>query len=255
MSLQGAVQEVSIRRKVANFINVLLAPAGIELTRKVEPERLYLKVAEALLEAERTGVDLFDYLEGLLALKSSARQAIDRLENLGALSSCDCLVEIGAGSGTYLRELLERKSVSDILVYELAEDWRQWLVSNYAVQIMQATGFSLADCPDKKAHVVAAHGVFVYVQVLSCYEYFLEMMRVCAPGAHIIFDYFPCEDFSQKDAQFWFGYKYRYPLVLLSRERIIELFDNNHFQLVDRFGNITRDTPPSEYLIFRSRQA
>ena len=88
--------------------------------------------------------------------------------------------------------------------------------------------------------------------MLNAYEYFFEMMRVCAPGGYVIFDFFPSEDFDVREARYWFEYEYRYPLVVLSRMRVVELFANEGFHLLHQFKNVTKGTPPSEYLIFRS---
>jgi hypothetical protein len=246
----AAPERIPTWKRVARLVNGLLAPVGVRIVRRSDSR--YLKVADVLADAKAAGLDVYDYLEDLLALNSSAAAAIGELDRLGGLRDCRTVVEIGPGSGAYLREMLARAPISQVFIYETAEDWRTWLQRHYPVDAKPTTGHSLDDCPDRHAQVVAAHGVFVYVDVLNAYEYFFEMMRVCAPGGYVIFDFFPSEDFDVREARYWFEYEYRYPLVVLSRMRVVELFADEGFRLLHQFKNVTKGTPPSEYLIFRS---
>ena len=106
-----------------------------------------MKVADVLADAKAAGLDVYDYLEDLLALSSSAAAAIGELDRLGGLRDGRTVVEIGPGSGAYLREMLAWARISQIFIYETAEDWRTWLQRHYPVDAKPTTGHSSTTVP------------------------------------------------------------------------------------------------------------
>ena len=94
-----------------------------------------------------------------------------------------------------------------------------------------------------------AHGVFVYLSLLHAFEYFLEMIRVCAPQGYICFDFYQAEAFDEPMIMRWLEYSERYPVALPSRH-LESFFTHQGCELVHEFEN-PHGHGHSHYVVFR----
>jgi hypothetical protein len=174
------------------------------------------------------------------------------MQEIGCYRACTTILEIGPGSGRFLLPTLERTKPVRYEIYETARRWAEWLAnSNYPHVILQpANGRSLNATRSASCELVHAHGVFVYLNPLTCFEYFQEMIRVVSPGGHIVFDFFPSEDFSETTISAWLSSKERFA-ILLPSGIVIKFFRQRGFELIGTcHRRVAADT--AKYVAFRS---
>jgi hypothetical protein len=155
------------------------------------------------------------------------------MQDIGCYQACTTILEIGPGSGRFLLPTLERARPVRYEIYETARRWAEWLAkSNRPYVIAQpANGRSLDATPSASCELVHAHGVFVYLKPLTCFEYFNEMVRVVSPRGHIVFDFFPSENFNESAISAWLASKERFAIILPTRV-VTDFFRQRGFDLV-----------------------
>lgn len=163
----------------------------------------------------------------------------------GALDPTDTVIEIGPGTGRYLARIRDAVRPRRYVVFETAEDWRDWLVAEYGVEAPPTTGETL-DGVDA-AGLIHAHGVLVYTPFLVTAQYLAEIGRVATP--FVVFDFCSTGEFDDEAIGLWLATADRYPVVL---ERGWVLSRLPDFDVVDewagRYGH-----GRSHYLILRRR--
>jgi hypothetical protein len=118
-------------------------------------------------------------------------------------------------------------------IYETAHRWAEWLESSNRPQVIAqpASGWSLDATPSASCELVHAHGVFVYLNPLTCFDYFQEMIRVVSPAGYIVFDFFPSENFDERTISAWLGSKDRFATIL-PRQVVTNYFRRRGFVLI-----------------------
>jgi hypothetical protein len=172
--------------------------------------------AKATVEAAKVRhQSVCEYVEDLWNQRGATARVIEEMSKGGCLVGCDRVLEIGPGTGRYLDFVLPKVSPSLYEIYETADDWATWLTSTYGPRMVRqpTDGRTLRPTPTDTCRLVHAHGVFVYLNLLSAFEYFAEMIRVCSPQGWIVFDFYPAEGFDDAMILQWLQYKDRYPVV------------------------------------------
>ncbi|MBR8826524.1 MAG: methyltransferase domain-containing protein [Gomphosphaeria aponina SAG 52.96 = DSM 107014] len=218
---------------------------------KQKKSTYYINASETVKAAKAQGKTVREYVEELWEQKGCTEKVIQEMKQIGALEQCDRICEIGPGTGRYLDLILLQVVPKKYEIYEVADDWAQWLVKNYAptVILQQTDGKSLKDTPDNSCDLVHAHGVFVYLPFLHCFEYFLEMTKICKQNGYVVFDFYADEDFDCTVIDNWLNYADRYP-VILPRKTVIKYFENLGFKLISEFKN-KHGHSHSHYVMFQ----
>lgn len=170
-------------------------------TGKREP---FLPLRPTLQAAQLAGMplgDFIDYTYGHWDGKSMSptRLTLMHMIRAGVFGGkIERVCEIGPGSGRYLEPTIacanrtnETKQYRELLgyeIYELSEDWRNWLVSEYRVQAQECDGHSLSWTKTATVDLVHAHKVFPSTPLFVTLSYIEEMGRVVKPGGWVVFD-------------------------------------------------------------------
>lgn len=230
-----------------NFLKFLLNKLGIEVTRK--RKSAYIDAKNTIRNAKRLNKTICEYVEELWGIQGNTDMIIKRLEKIGVLKHCSDVLEIGPGTGRYLERILKIVKPDRYHIYEIDKDWRDWLSRTYGVISYPADGHSLSFTKDNQVGLVFAAGVFVYLNFLNSFEYFLEMIRVCKNGGYIVFDIDSDKEWDDKVIEIWLRTKERYP-VILPEYRVVEFFEKRSCKLIDRF-NARHGCSYSTYLVFQ----
>lgn len=196
----------------------------------------YIDAAETLRAAKQQGKSVCEYVESIWGQRGATAGVIEEMKKAGCLTSCDRVVEIGPGTGRYLELVLQHVSPRHYDIYETAGDWASWLATTYGPRVVRqpTDGRTLRSTPSRSCGLVHAHGVFVYLPFLHIFEYFEEMSRVCAPGGHVVFDFFPDEQFDNTVIGRWLASPDRYP-VILPRAMVLKYFSDRGFTPIHEF--------------------
>jgi len=212
----------------------------------------FLDFRRTELAARKSGKPIARYLEEIWNCVGQAERVSRWMQDIGCYEACTTILEIGPGSGRFLLPTLERARPVRYEIYETARRWAEWLArSNRPHVIAQpANGRSLDATRSATCELVHAHGVFVYLKPLTCFEYFQEMIRVVSPGGHIVFDFFPSENFNESAISAWLASKERFA-VILPGHVVIDFFRQRGFDLVATCHRRVA-AGNAKYLAFRS---
>lgn len=210
----------------------------------------YIPARRTLADARRSGQSLGDYVEALWGAPGSSRAVIDRIAALGVFDNpVGRVVEIGAGTGRYLEKTLQQCTPDAYESYETDDAWAKYLASNYPVDSRDADGESLGETNTSSVDLVQAHGVFVYLPFLTACAYWKEMVRVAAPGAHVVFDALTESCFGDDRLSAWLASRSRYPTIV-PRDFVVAKFARHGFRLRGSFHH-PYGAGISEYFVFQ----
>ena len=238
---------MTIRSKIRAGIERVLLTQGFTITRAGSD---YLGAAPAIAAAKAKGQSVREYVEELWEQVGAAERVANEFASAGALAHCQRVLEVGPGTGMFLEFILKRVQPQQYDIYETAADWAAHLAQEYAPQVKRqpADGVSLKHTPDASCGLVHGHGVYVYIKPLASFEYFAEMMRVCAPGGFIAFDFFAAEKFDVTQVTHWLTFPDRYP-IMLPAETVKAFFTQRGFRLVHQFDH-KLGRGKSQYVVF-----
>jgi len=233
------------------LINRALRRLGYKLVRTSKTGGGYIDATETVKAARAQGLSVREYVESVWNQQGCTERVIEEMRTAGCLVPCDRIVEVGPGTGRYLEFVLQQVSPKRCDIYETADDWATWLASTYAPTVVRqpADGHTFSHTPNQSCGLVHAHGVFVYLSLLHAFEYFQEMVRVCAPQGHICFDFYQAEAFDEPMLMRWLAYPERYPVVLPS-SLVESFFAHQGCELVHEFDN-PHGHGQSHYVLFR----
>ena len=235
-----------------SIVNKGLHKLGCEPLRRKNYGGGYIDANDTISAAQAKGLSVREYVEELWGQKDGTMRVIEEMRQTGCLIPCERVLEIGPGTGRYLELVLQRISPKQYDIYETADDWASWLAKTYSPPVVRqpADGHTLRQTPAKSCGLVHAHGVFVYLNALHCFEYFLEMMRVCSRGGWIVFDFYPSETFDEAMIMHWLEYPDRYP-VLLPAELVRSFFACRGYRPAYEFEN-PYGHGFSHYIVFKN---
>jgi hypothetical protein len=227
-----------------------LAHAGYVRSGSAPAASGYIDAASTIAGARAAGRSVSEHVEALWDQTGATDRVIENMRDLGCLSPCARACEIGPGTGRYLERVHAALRPQRYDIYETADDWASWLAATYSFIVRQpADGRSLSQTPDASCGLVHAHGVFVYLPVIVCFDYFAEMCRVCAPDGHVVFDFYAARDCDLALAERWLAAPDRYAVVLPDA-LIVDFFTSRGFVLAGTFTN-QYGQGLSRYLAFR----
>ena len=181
-----------------------------------------------------------------------AAEIMRRMRACGALSSrVRRVCEIGPGSGLYVEETLAAAPAASYEIYEIAPVRARFLASAYPVTMQPTDGESLRATPDRAIDLLQAHGVFVTLDFLTSCSYFREIVRVMAPGGHVVLDIMSEECLDDGALESWLRTRLRYP-SFLSKDYVVRFFTTRGYSVIDEFNVPLLVHGSSRYLIFRS---
>jgi hypothetical protein len=193
----------------------------------------FLDFGRTEVAARKAGRPIGDYLEEIWNCVGQADRISRWMQEIGCYEACTTILEIGPGSGRFLRPTLERAKPVRYEIYETARRWAEWLATCNRPQVIAqpANGWSLGSTQSASCELVHAHGVFVYLSPLTCFEYFQEMIRVASPTGHIVFDFFPSESFNERAISAWLAGKDRFATIL-PRRLVTDFFRRRGLELI-----------------------
>ncbi len=175
----------SILKKIVSRYGYSIVPKGLG----------YLDAAQTVNAARQSNLSLAEYLENnnIGGVGVRRDRIIDTLTK-HISHSLEKIVEIGTGTGIYMEKIHEFYHPVRYEVYETNQGWVDYLADSYkntlGVKIHNADGQTLKQTPDGYTDAVYAHGVFVYIPLLSTIKYLEESIRVVKRHGYIIFDCF-----------------------------------------------------------------
>lgn len=235
------------------LIRGLLGKFGFKLVRIDSENRYYINTKDTIQAARENKLSVREYVERLWNQEGGTEFVIAEMKKSSCFNGCMRVCEIGPGTGRYLELVLKYAAPRQYDIYEIANDWAEWLANTYAPVVIrrEADGKTLQHTPDSSCQLVHAHGVFVYLSLLNSFEYFSEMIRVCSAGGYIVFDFFSDAHFDLKVIEQWLQFPERYP-VILERKKVLEFFSNHGFELIHQFENKFGHSF-SNYVIFKKQ--
>jgi SAM-dependent methyltransferase len=221
--------------------SILQAPFrafGYQITKLPRSKGSYIDAKVTIEAASASRQTIREYVETLWNQEGQTAKVIEQMNDAGCLLPCNRVLEIGAGTGRYLELILPKVHPQQYEVYELDQDWADYLAHQYAPQVISqpTEGTNLRYTTNESCDLVHAHGVFVYLPVLSAFEYFYEMIRVCKKSGYIVFDCYSDVEFTVETIENWLKSIDRYPVVLPSQS-ILDFFRKNDCKFCHQFLN------------------
>jgi SAM-dependent methyltransferase len=219
-----------------------LARLGYQIER-LDPEhkryrsphaRGYIRCPETITAAQAHSRSVVEHVEAEWGIAASVRQIVERMSRAGCFERARMICEIGPGTGRYLEKVRRHCPDSRYVIYETDLEWAAWLEREHGVLRREADGLSLRQEPSGSCDLVHAHGVMVYLPLVHAHRYFIEMLRVVAPGGFIVFDFYDAADWDtvMVDECIHGGWDWA---VVQAAETIRARFEHAGARLVDDF--------------------
>lgn len=191
---------MSVRRTLAQGINVGLRPIGVQLISGRSPDpaiKSFLSARKTLAAARQAGLPVGDYIDQVYAAPGASAELVDAMLKIAGLRQpVDRVCEIGPGSGRFAVEIIAALSPSAYEIYEPAQDWLTHLRTLPSMVERRCDGHALAETGDATVDLVHSQKLFTYLDFQVCVGYLAEMARVVRPGGIVAFDAVtePCLD-------------------------------------------------------------
>jgi hypothetical protein len=107
----------------------MLANRGFEIIKKGNEFQDYIPWKQTLLDAEKSGLSLSDFIDNNYNVPGTTQLTIDKMKDLGVFEGrIQRVCEIGPGSGRYLEKVIDQCHPGYYEIYETSVSWRNWLV-------------------------------------------------------------------------------------------------------------------------------
>jgi SAM-dependent methyltransferase len=207
-------------KKLIAWLNGLFLFSGYSLKKNGEN---YLAARATTASAKREKIPLCQYLENRendLGKRGRRDRIIRHMLAAGTFRECRNVCEIGAGTGMYLEKVLELARPQQYEIYETSRDWVRHLKKTFAGKnhcqflFHHADGCTLKNTKNNSCDLVHAHAVFVYIPMLTTFDYLREAVRVCRSGGYIAFDCMLDSGFDVKTVESWRKSPWRFPVLV-----------------------------------------
>jgi hypothetical protein len=242
---------IHYRQYIRRGLDKALGVLGLELTRTDRNHKSYLNLRRTLSVAKAAGMSVGDYIDFAYNVPGATQHTIRRMSELGIFrEKIDNICEIGPGSGRYLETTINICHPKRYEIYETANNWRYWLARKYHVIAHEADGMTLAQTESQSIALVHAHKVFVGLTVVSIFNYFLEMLRVCAPEGYAVFDLLTENCLNGNLLNLWLDANPYWVVALIPEKVVLDFFRQRGAELIGRF-TVPMKPGITDYFVFK----
>ena len=242
---------IGIKRKLLKGVNQVLAPAKLEFLKKGNEFQDYIPWKQTLLDAEKSGLSLSDYIDNNFNVPGTTQLTIDKMAELDVFDKpIRRVCEIGPGSGRYLEKVIDRCHPESYEIYETSRDWRNWLMEKYKVVAQPTDGTSLSSTPSKSINLIHTHKMLYGNSILIIFRYFMEMIRVTRDDGVIVFDLLTAECMNNELLEKWASSGVTHAQSMTPRQVALDYFAAHRFHYCGGF--IVPMAPGlTEYFVFK----
>jgi hypothetical protein len=246
-------------KSLASSANRILAPIGLRISRVAHDwgdVTTYIPFTETVTQAKEVGLSVGDYVDARQGIAGTTQATIDKMIAFGVFQRpVGTIIEVGPGTGRYLEKTLRVCSPERYEIYETAPEWATYLAQTYPVILQPTNGSSLQSTATESADLVQAHKLLSGVPFAVTASYWIEMIRVAKPGAHIVFDAMTENCLTPAIVEAWASasipIRSPYPAALPYRT-IVDFFAVHNSKLI---GTARVPMPPGETEVFVFRKA
>ena len=241
----------SYKRKLLNNVNEMLAKRGFEIIKKGNEFQDYIPWKQTLLEAEKSGLSLSDFIDNNYNVPGTTQLTIDKMKELGVFEGrIQRVCEIGPGSGRYLEKLIDECHPGYYEIYETSVNWRDWLVEKYKVVSQPTDGSSLSSTPSKSLDLIHTHKMLYGNPITTIFRYWMEMVRTVCDDGVIVFDLLTAECMSNEMIEKWVSSGVTHAHSMTPKEVALSYFADQGFRYIGGF--IVPMAPGlTEYFVFK----
>lgn len=205
----------------------------------------------ALRAAAQLGLTIPQYYAHTRNEPGEVERLFSYLDTIIPFATHSAIVEIGAGTGRFLEQILHRcHPGGSYEVYETDPGWSEYLEKQYGVTSHSTRGFLLDKTPDSSADLVHADYVFAYLPATTSFRYFKEISRVLKPGGVVFFDAYLDSDCDLNCVNEWLNHSDSFQ-VILPRRATVDMFEQYDCGFVDDRFVMKVYRGHTRYLIFR----
>lgn len=164
--------------------------SGCKSGSMIEPDSLCEGFHSYYAAAEKSGVDVNDWIENELHWEP----ALPTLNEVvfPFLSATSCVCEIGPGTGRHARHIASRIQRGSLHLFDHSRWIQEFLNKYFAAQanvIMHSCKSTTLDMPDQSVDLIFSNGTFIELKLGVIYLLAKQFARVCKPHGKIVFDY------------------------------------------------------------------
>jgi len=222
---------------------------------KIVSTSRYIEVDSVVANAIKADSTICDFLEdekskesGCSRIKGRRDRIVENLTAYGISRNVESVLEIGPGSGNFTE--IYSKSCDKYEIYEMHAGWAAYLKKQYNVLVKQCDGSSLKGTTDNSIDIIHAHAIFVYIPILTVYDYLEEAARVLKPDGKMVFNIFTNKTFSIDNTMKWKNSEHRFP-VIVPEILLIDFIDRLGLSIVGKFEEIYGPACSAEYFILQ----
>jgi len=229
--------KTTLLQQLGRLTNGLLSLCGLKLSSASH----YISARHYVRESRRAGKPVWKYLEDTKAEQPGKQSLVGRRDRIlaaaergGALGDCRRVVEIGPGCGAFTDGVISACACTEYFIYEVDRGWRNYLANEFGVIPMPCDGSSLEGIADASIDLVQAHAVFVYIPLLTVFDYLKASARVLRDDGWILFNVFTERTMAAANVTAWQASPHRFP-VLVPETTLLEYVDSLGFSVEQRF--------------------
>lgn len=244
-----------LNKRLQTVVNFVLNGLGYSIHCTGEG---YIDPSTTIRSAQKENLSLCEYLESRETdprKKGRRDRIIKKMEENFHLENRANILEIGPGTGMYLEKIIDRGKPKRYEIYETNPGWVKFLREKFSknqicdVVVQHADGETLQQTSAETFDLVHAHGVFVYIPILSTFSYIREAARVLKPGGYLVFDCYLDTHFKIAEVQSWLSSRWRFP-VIFPETLLMEFINQQGLKLQSEFSEVHAASRVN-YLIFK----
>lgn len=219
----------------------------------------YIDVEPVLSAARAAGLSINDYRERVAFDESGDKRFLgrrdrvySRLSSIIGQKKLATILEIGPGAGAFTEVFLRDYPEVDYQIYELRNDWREYLCRNFGVRGMPCDGISLASTPSVSVDLVHCHATFVYIPMLATLRYLQECARVLRDGGMLIMDVYTEDEMPYETAIKTIHAKHQFHTIIPGK-LLSQFFEAGGLNIVDTFCEHHTATVESRYYVLKKQ--